>query len=157
MKPLASALALLVVGTTAFIPSVSDAGRGFSGRGGGGFHGSSGHASAFHGGGGHAGVIRRGVPFAGAHIRPFRAAPPIRVFHGSRHFPVFVGGVVAAAPLYAYAPYYAYSTPYYSAAPDYIAPEAASAYWYYCAAYRAYYPYVQDCPGGWQAVTPQPY
>jgi hypothetical protein len=30
----------------------------------------------------------------------------------------------------------------------------APAYWYYCAPLATYYPYVQDCPGGWQAVTP---
>ncbi len=29
-------------------------------------------------------------------------------------------------------------------------------YWYYCADSRAYYPYVRDCPGGWQRVAPQP-
>ncbi|TAN53402.1 MAG: hypothetical protein EPN19_09320 [Betaproteobacteria bacterium] len=35
------------------------------------------------------------------------------------------------------------------------APEA-SAYWYYCAGAGAYYPYVRECPGGWQRVAPQP-
>src|SRR5260221_3375687 len=29
-----------------------------------------------------------------------------------------------------------------------------SAYWYYCAAAGAYYPYVQNCPGGWELVLP---
>jgi hypothetical protein len=29
-------------------------------------------------------------------------------------------------------------------------------YWYYCDAAHAYYPYVQQCPGGWRAVTPTP-
>lgn len=28
--------------------------------------------------------------------------------------------------------------------------------WYYCAAANGYYPYVAQCPGGWQAVSPQP-
>ena len=32
----------------------------------------------------------------------------------------------------------------------------ASAYWYYCAESKAYYPYVKHCPGGWQRVAPQP-
>jgi hypothetical protein len=36
------------------------------------------------------------------------------------------------------------------------APQADNNYWYYCNASRAYYPYVQDCPGGWQQVAPQP-
>ena len=29
-------------------------------------------------------------------------------------------------------------------------------YWYYCNASRTYYPYVNECPGGWQRVVPQP-
>lgn len=38
-------------------------------------------------------------------------------------------------------------------------PAAASpqqGYWYYCSDARAYYPYVKECPGGWQRVSPQP-
>ena len=35
------------------------------------------------------------------------------------------------------------------------APERSN-YWYYCAAAKAYYPYVNECPGGWQKVLPQP-
>jgi hypothetical protein len=31
-----------------------------------------------------------------------------------------------------------------------------SGYWYYCADAKAYYPYVKDCPGGWQRVSPTP-
>jgi hypothetical protein len=70
---------------------------------------------------------------------------------------------------YYYSPYY--YPPYYYPAPAtppvYIeregdedgeegpAPEA-SAYWYYCADPQGYYPYVEQCPGGWQAVAPQP-
>jgi hypothetical protein len=29
-------------------------------------------------------------------------------------------------------------------------------YWYYCADARAYYPYVRECPAGWERVAPQP-
>lgn len=29
-------------------------------------------------------------------------------------------------------------------------------YWYYCAVSRGYYPYVKECPSGWQAVPPAP-
>ena len=36
-----------------------------------------------------------------------------------------------------------------------VAPEAQG-YWYYCAATRGYYPYVKECPGGWQKVPPAP-
>lgn len=43
-------------------------------------------------------------------------------------------------------------------------PEAAPAapaaggqqYWYYCANAKGYYPYVKDCPAGWQKVLPLP-
>jgi hypothetical protein len=43
----------------------------------------------------------------------------------------------------------------YYAAPAAAAPPAA--YWYYCAPLGAYYPYVRDCPAGWQLVPPSPY
>lgn len=29
-------------------------------------------------------------------------------------------------------------------------------YWYYCRNPRGYYPYVKECPGGWQEVAPLP-
>jgi hypothetical protein len=29
-------------------------------------------------------------------------------------------------------------------------------WWYWCAGSRNYYPYVKDCPGGWERVAPQP-
>jgi hypothetical protein len=32
---------------------------------------------------------------------------------------------------------------------------ASNGLWYYCDAAGAYYPYVRQCPGGWQAVVPQ--
>lgn len=34
--------------------------------------------------------------------------------------------------------------------------EAQQQYWYYCPAAKAYYPYVKECPQGWQRVLPQP-
>lgn len=36
------------------------------------------------------------------------------------------------------------------------APSLAQADWYYCAASKAYYPYVAECPSGWQRVPAQP-
>lgn len=81
-------------------------------------------------------------------------------------------------PPYYYSPYYYspyYNSPYYYppyyapvvvAPPTYIeqgvvqapAPTAVPApgYWYYCSTSAAYYPYVRECPGGWQQVAPQP-
>ncbi len=37
-----------------------------------------------------------------------------------------------------------------------LPPGMAPGYWYYCDAYRQYYPYVGACPSGWRAVLPQP-
>lgn len=65
---------------------------------------------------------------------------------------------------YPYYPYYYY--PYYYvpvAPPVYIErgnpsnpPVDPTQYWYYCDDPAGYYPYVQDCPGGWQPVEPAP-
>jgi hypothetical protein len=39
--------------------------------------------------------------------------------------------------------------------PAYIQPEPQPQYyWYYCQNPPAYYPYVQQCPGGWMTVVP---
>lgn len=82
---------------------------------------------------------------------------------------VFIGAPIILAPFYHpyyYAPYY-YPPVYYAPAvvvppapPAYVEPQAApqraDPYWYYCPEARAYYPYVQQCAGGWQRVVPQP-
>jgi len=81
------------------------------------------------------------------------------------------------APAYAYpAPAYAYPAPAYSypaPAYSYPAPAMAAAVpyaqqgyaqaapapqqdWYFCAGSNAYYPYVRECPSGWQRVPAQP-
>lgn len=36
------------------------------------------------------------------------------------------------------------------------APEAQQYWWYYCPGSKTYYPYVKQCPGGWQRVAPHP-
>ena len=76
-------------------------------------------------------------------------------------------------PPYAYGPYYppVYYPPVVSAPPTYIeqgtpqaapvpqAPQSSSApqgYWYYCAESKSYYPYVNQCAGAWQRVSPTP-
>lgn len=33
---------------------------------------------------------------------------------------------------------------------------AQASWWYYCVDAKAYYPYVNQCPGGWLRVAPQP-
>lgn len=69
---------------------------------------------------------------------PFYGAPPI---------------VVPAAPPVIVSP-----TP-----PVYIqqqesppATQSQTHYWYYCTNPEGYYPYVKQCPGGWQRVDPTP-
>jgi hypothetical protein len=154
MKLSTSGLALLVFGTIALVPGISEANRGSAGHGGG-FRGGVAHVAPSHGSGGHVGGFRRGVPIAGVPGRRFHGGPVVRSFPGRSGVRAFIGGGAIAAPLYSYGPYYAYSAPYYSYAPGYAAPAAAPGYWYYCPAYQAYYPYVEDCPGGWQPVAPQ--
>jgi hypothetical protein len=85
----------------------------------------------------------------------------------------FVAGPYWGPRYYAPYPYYApYYPPHYSSlvvehvsAPVYIerqssepgaASTARTGYWYYCGESKAYYPYVRDCPGGWQKVSPRP-
>jgi hypothetical protein len=87
--------------------------------------------------------------------------------HGSRlslgfHFGVPLG--------YHYSPWYYHPAPVYyypapvvvqqPAPPVYtersdVVPESAGT-WYYCQDSRAYYPYVRECPNGWQRVPAQP-
>jgi len=84
--------------------------------------------------------------------------------HSGVRFGLFLG-----APAYWYydQPRYYYPAPVVtvpSSPPVYIergdvqaAPESQSEnYWYYCTDAKAYYPYVKQCPGGWQRVVPQP-
>jgi len=75
-------------------------------------------------------------------------------------------------PGYYPAPYYAYPAPVYAYPPVVVGPSLPPVYveqgaaqeapaqaqgdWYYCAASKAYYPYVAECPAGWQRVPAQP-
>jgi hypothetical protein len=36
------------------------------------------------------------------------------------------------------------------------APAAENYYWYHCDRPEGYYPYIKECPGGWQKVAPTP-
>lgn len=94
-----------------------------------------------------------------------------RGHHG--HFSVVIGPYWGPwyypPPPYYYPPYYPPVVVERPAPPVYIeqpppaaapavpapAPQATN-YWYYCAAAKGYYPYVKECPGGWQKVLPQP-
>lgn len=111
-------------------------------------HSGGGHSGAHHSGGHHSG---------GHHIRGSHAG---------------FGVIAVSSAVWYYSPPY-YYPPYYgpwpavapSSPPVYIeqgqaeptpAPEESQAYWYYCPDAKSYYPYVKQCPGGWQRAVPQP-
>lgn len=88
--------------------------------------------------------------------------------HGPHaRFGVVIGGPLWFGPAY-YPPYYYYPPPIYYppvqvSPPVYVeqggaqpAPAPQQSYWYYCAEANGYYPYVKECAGGWQRVSPQP-
>lgn len=63
--------------------------------------------------------------------------------------------------------WYYYSAPVYPYPDPYVPPTivqttpakpgpAPEQYWYYCAPAKKYYPYVSECPGGWQKVPVTP-
>jgi len=91
----------------------------------------------------------------------FRPLPVRRRHHSHSHFGLNIG-----VPLYWNwpPPYYAYPpavvtvpappTVYIERDYDEAAPEPG--YWYYCDGPEGYYPYVKECPGGWQRVSPTP-
>lgn len=45
---------------------------------------------------------------------------------------------------------------YIEQAPSQAAPVAENYYWYHCDNPDGYYPYIKDCPNGWQKVAPAP-
>jgi hypothetical protein len=87
-------------------------------------------------------------------------------FYGPAYYPY--------APYYPYYPAYGYPAPAYGYPPVAVAPASPAAYveqgtapmasapvqaqgdWYYCADSKAYYPYVKECPAGWQRMPAQP-
>ncbi|MFH1045280.1 MAG: hypothetical protein V1796_09635 [Pseudomonadota bacterium] len=114
-----------------------------------------GHGGGYGGGYGYGGNVRFGI---------------------SLGFPIYAPGYFPAHyypyPAYAYpAPGYIYPYPATvmgsSSPPVYVEQGAAQAAppqaqtqargdWYYCAASKSYYPYVGECPAGWQRVPAQP-
>jgi hypothetical protein len=97
----------------------------------------------------------------GSHVGPFVGGRFHHFGGGPFHRRVFVGGAVFL-PFYFPPPYYYPPPPVYYpppaayVAPSYPAPMPQSSYWYYCPESGAYYPYVRECPSGWQQVAPQP-
>jgi hypothetical protein len=83
---------------------------------------------------------------------------------GGGHLGLWIGApIVIGAPYYYYPPpYYRYGPPVvreysYEPAPSppvVVTPQSST--WYYCRDSRAYYPYVHECPGGWDSVPARP-
>jgi hypothetical protein len=68
-------------------------------------------------------------------------------------------GVPIYSPYWYYPPPYYYPYPAVIAAPTppvYVERSQEDSWWYYCESSRGYYPYVKECPGGWQRVPPAP-
>jgi hypothetical protein len=80
---------------------------------------------------------RVGVYFGGPVWSPIWYPPPY-------YYPPQVVVVPSAPP------------PVYVEQQQQSAPESGQQYWYYCASAKGYYPYVKDCPDGWQKILPQP-
>ena len=77
--------------------------------------------------------------------------------HG--HFSVIVGAPFVFLPQpYFYDPpsVVVTSPPVYVERGTAAPPGGQLGYWYYCDAPPGYYPYVSECPAGWQQVVPSP-
>lgn len=113
-------------------------------------------------GGGHRGGYHRG--HAGGHVSfgvtigPYWGAPwfypPPAYFYRPYYLPYYPQVVVERQAPLVYVERQA--EPVAQLAPASPVVAAPANYWYYCTAAKAYYPYVGDCPGGWQRVLPQP-
>ena len=90
-----------------------------------------------------------------------------------------LGAALYPQPVYGTVPYYTpyygpYPAPYYAPyyppvtytepaptvyvnppPPPQVAQAPASDDWYYCKASNGYYPYIRECPSGWQRVPPR--
>lgn len=93
---------------------------------------------------------------------------------GSSHRHARIGVVIGSpwAVPWSYSDYYFPYTYTYSSPPVVVLPsppiyiEQSTApqvngqqegyWWHYCQSARAYYPYITECPQGWQRVPPQP-
>jgi hypothetical protein len=140
------ALMVLLMGAMSVCAFARGHSGGRGGGGGGGGHGfSHGAGTGTHAGRGSYGTGAPAGQVGGQ--RPFRG-------HFGHAGHVSVGaffGTPLYAPLFYPAPSY-----YYSPDPSYIEQAPGPAYWYFCPQLNAYYPYVQECPGGWEPVLPQP-
>lgn len=90
-------------------------------------------------------------PRIGFYFGPGYYGPSPYYYGGPGYYPYYAPPPVVVAP--SPPPVYIEQAP---AAPQMAAPAPAQNNWYYCADSRSYYPYVKECPGGWQQVAPTP-
>jgi hypothetical protein len=105
--------------------------------------GYGGHYGGHHHGGGHDGVrfgFYMGDPFYSV---PYRYGFP---YYGPYYSPPTVITVPQPAP----PPVYIQQTP------PVVQQALPAGYWYYCSNPEGYYPYVKQCPVGWQQVEQTP-
>jgi hypothetical protein len=143
---------------------ILSAGPGYARPGG---HGGGGHGGSWHGG--HGGG-RHGGHGWGGHGGKWHGG---KWHQGHRWAGPRVGIGIGLGPFWGpyWGPYWgSYAYPYVyppvvtvPSTQVYVQPSAPAAaqppppsYWYYCDTSQAYYPYVQQCPGGWRPVTPTP-
>jgi len=138
------------------------------------FAGSPVLADRYSGGGGYKGGYTQGRGHYSGYYRGGGGHHGGGYYRGGGYYygPGF--GVTIGSPWYFppyYYPYgYPYSYPYYyppavtfpSEPQEYIEKPRSeeqpdpSGVWYYCPESKMYYPYVRECPGGWQTVPVQP-
>ena len=119
----------------------------------GGYSGKGGHKGGYYGGRGYYGRYYRGRGYGGYYGSAWFGWPG---WYYPYYYPYY----------YSYSPYY---YPYYSPVvsvpsepqeyieqPQRDKASSPPAVWYFCPDSKTYYPYVRECPGGWQTVPAQP-
>jgi len=155
MKPylkLVPVLLLLVFGAVVSGSAMARGGHG-GGHGGGGHVGGYSHGGGYgrgYGYGGRVGLgIALGVPLYGLgyYSNPYYSYPDYAYPDPAYAYP---GAAVAPS-----GGYVEQGVPQAAPPPTQAQPQPQGD-WHFCAASNAYYPYVRECPGGWQRVPAQP-
>ncbi len=147
-KTISTLLVLAVAGMAATDPA-------FAQRHGGGYHG-GGYRDA-HGGAGIGLGLGLGIGLGYLFSAPAYYAPAPYYYSPRIYYypppvqPYYYPPLVEQAPQ-AYIEQGAIQPPPQQASPN----EARESWWYYCDESKSYYPYVRDCPAGWQRVSPAP-
>jgi len=91
------------------------------------------------------------VYWPGYYNRPYYYYPPYI-------YPPVVAAPTAPPPIYYCPPVVAAPAPPFASLEGYAksADVPSQAYRYYCNDAQAYYPYVKECPGGWQQIVALP-